>query len=280
MHEILLPASRLIRMRNSYQHPDRATIAARLPLLGRRVPMRAFWRRRSVRQHVADRAIRRAEPLTTPAITAAARVKAGVTATASRTAAAARTATSAVSAARGELRNGRPPRREALRRALPAVASGAIIGALAMYCLDPRNGRRRRALMRDKLAHMRHIFTRHMPHTIERRGRFFAGIARGARHEAAELLVHDDNQPVDDETLVARVRSEALRDERFKAGEIHLDAFQGCVTLRGQLEHPDDIRRLVERAKRVEGVREVRSYLHLPGTTPPNKAQVHSTLPT
>jgi hypothetical protein len=61
----------------------------------------------------------------------------------------------------------------------------------------------------------------------------------------------------------------------IKAGEINVEAYDGCVTLRGQLEHPGDIRRLVEATRRVEGVREVRSYLHLPGTLPPNKAEIY-----
>jgi hypothetical protein len=46
MRDILLPANRLIRFRNSYLHPLQAALAARLPLAGRRVPLRANWRRR------------------------------------------------------------------------------------------------------------------------------------------------------------------------------------------------------------------------------------------
>ncbi|HET6615179.1 MAG TPA: hypothetical protein VFH62_04760, partial [Dehalococcoidia bacterium] len=49
-----------------------------------------------------------------------------------------------------------------------------------------------------------------------------------------------------------------------------------CVTLRGQLEHPDAIRRLVNETAHVDGVREVRNYLHLPGTPPPNMASVYT----
>ena len=42
-----------------------------------------------------------------------------------------------------------------------------------------------------------------------------------------------------------------------------------------QIEHPGDIRRLVGATERVDGVREVRSYLHLPDEPPPNKADVY-----
>jgi osmotically-inducible protein OsmY len=119
-----------------------------------------------------------------------------------------------------------------------------------------------------------------VPRTVERRGRFMRGVAKGLTHEAAEM-VHINGHPdhVDDETLVARVRSEVLRDRDIKAGEIHIDAYEGCVTLRGQLPHAEDIRYLIEATKRVEGVREVRSYLHLPGTLPPNKAESYVHVP-
>jgi hypothetical protein len=49
--------------------------------------------------------------------------------------------------------------------------------------------------------------------------------------------------------------------------------------LRGQLDEPSDIERLVSATKHVDGVNEVRSYLHLPGTPPPNKAEVFERLP-
>jgi osmotically-inducible protein OsmY len=77
----------------------------------------------------------------------------------------------------------------------------------------------------------------------------------------------------DDETLVARVRSEALRDARVRPGEVNIDAYEGCVTLRGQVESEDVMHGLVRAVRHIEGVTAVRSYLHLPGTLPPNKAE-------
>jgi len=165
------------------------------------------------------------------------------------------------------------PRRRLSSRALLV---GAAIGLLAMFYFDPASGRRRRALVRDKFARVRHIFTRDVPRGIEKRARFFGGVARGVGHETAGLVLHDGHHvDVDDETLVARVRSEALRNSNIKSGEVNVEAYQGAVTLRGQIEHPGDIRRLIEATRRVDGVREVRSYLHLPGTLPANKAEVY-----
>jgi hypothetical protein len=154
-----------------------------------------------------------------------------------------------------------------------AILAAASVGALAMYLLDPGQGRRRRALARDQFAHAGHAFE-HARRRMNRRGRFLRGVAKGVGHDAAHLVRHDGHYPLaDNETLVARVRSEVLGDERLKAGEIHVDAYEGCVTLRGQLPDVEAVRRVINAVKHVEGVVEVRSYLHLPGEIPPNKAE-------
>jgi hypothetical protein len=259
MHQILLPSNSLNRLRNSYRFPLQAALAARAPLIGRRVPLRGYWRRQPLQL------MRPAEPMLGHLL----QPVSFASAVCSSVAHVGVTAGGRVVAAT----------RRIDRRATLALA-GASAGALAMFYLDPQQGRRRRALVRDQIAHAGHIFGREVPHTIERRGRYLRGVARGVRHEAAEFVSIDGGHPrVDDETLVARVRSEALRDAGFKAGQINIDAYEGCVTLRGQLEHPDEIRRLINGTKRVEGVIEVRSYLHLPGTLPPNKAESYLHLP-
>jgi hypothetical protein len=254
MHAILLPANRLARLRNSYRFPFQASVLARIPVVGGRVPLRGFWRRAPLR--AADTAERSMDRIV-PSVT---RMGALCSSAALRTVDATRRA--AVAATHAD------------RRAMPALVAGATAGAIGMFYFDPQQRRRRRALVRDRLAHIRNVVTRDVPHRVERRGRFLRGVAKGVTHEAAEIARVNGHREVfaDDETLVARVRSEVLRDRHVHAGEIHVDAYEGCVTLRGQMsEH--EIHDLVEATKRVEGVREVRSYLHTPGTLPPNKAE-------
>jgi len=170
-----------------------------------------------------------------------------------------------------ERRMPRPSRTVATGLAL--VAAGGAAGAFAMYFADPYAGRRRRALVRDRFVHIGHAFTRGFPHRVEKRMRFMRGVATGVRHDAAALVHVDGGHEAlaDDETLVARVRSEVLRDRHVKAGEIHIDAYEGIVTLRGEVPS-HEITDLVSATTRVEGVRGVRNYLHTPGTPPPNKA--------
>ena len=311
MHDILLPSNRLTRLRNSYRFPDEAALVARVPLIGRRVPMRGYWRRRPVhlrelpRQMVisgvgpmSERVgeVRDALPPPPSIRSIGARGLRRASATAAVAVGAAREASSAGASKIASLPSSMPAMpaimrdeggvalavstRTRIRRGVlhrwPIIIS-AIAGALAAYYADPSSGRRRRALMRDRGAHMRNVVTRTIPRRIEKRARFFGGVARGIRHETADFVLHDGHhEQVDDDTLVARVRSEALRSGTIKSGEINVEAYEGCVTLRGQLEHPGNIRRLVEAVRRVEGVREVRSYLHLPGTLPPNKAEIYA----
>jgi hypothetical protein len=176
--------------------------------------------------------------------------------------------------ARAGLREARTAAAKLPRRPIVWVIGAFALGAFLAFFLDSHSGRRRRALVRDKIAHGRRVVRRDVPRIAQKRLRFLGGVAKGVGHNAAELVPHHLRRgAVDDETLVARVRSEALRGNGVRAGEIHVDAYEGCVTLRGQLEDEDEIKRVVAAAGRIEGVSQVRSYLHLPGTPPPNKAE-------
>ncbi|MHB8377543.1 MAG: BON domain-containing protein [Dehalococcoidia bacterium] len=274
MREILLPPNRLTRLWNSYRRPDEAALLARVPLAGRRVPLRALWHRRRVSPTGLLREVARSAPhppgLPTDAFTG---VRARIRGVATRRHAPAAVADEAAA---------RPPYGQSgmhvsarVRRG-SAIAGALALGALLMYYLDPASGRRRRALVRDQFAHARNVVLHRLPGRVEKRGRFIRGVARGIRHEAAGVVLHGGHDGhVDDETLVARVRSEVLGRREVKAGAINVDAYEGTVTLRGQLEHPDEIRRLIDDTGHVEGVRRVRSYLHLPGTLAPNKAEIY-----
>ncbi len=273
MHEILLPQSRLQRIRSTYRHPDQAALLARIPLAGRRVPFRAFWRSRSIDpKRIADHSgsyIREHLPLARQRFQAVGQAATMV-----------RPGDALLAYGRGARRGiargatgARAVARRAPRGRMTAIFGAFALGALLAYFFDAHSGRRRRALVRDKFAHARRVFRRDLLRMAQKRARFFGGVARGVGHNAADFVPHHlRHEFVDDETLVARVRSEALRADGIKAGEIHVDAHEGVVTLRGQLEHPEDIRRIVMAAERIEGVSQVRNYLHLPGTLPPNKA--------
>lgn len=298
MHAFLFPHSRAYRVKESLKHPDQAAILSRLPVVGRRVPMRAMWRRQHVSprrmlghvardgRHMAERRMPSWLPQQGATMMDALRDRVdgrphlGLPHRSSRESYDDGHAHLDVPYHVHEPSVDRAGDDAGMQTgsglsAAPFViaAATALAGAALAYYFDPVSGRRRRALVRDKLARVRNVTTHDVPGRVEKRKRFLQGKVRGVQHGITDIM-HPHRGLTDDDTLVARVRSEALRSARIPAGEIHVDAYEGCVTLRGQLEGDDMIRRLVSATRHIDGVREVRSYLHLPGTLPPNKAEV------
>ncbi|HEY8103130.1 MAG TPA: BON domain-containing protein [Gaiellaceae bacterium] len=73
----------------------------------------------------------------------------------------------------------------------------------------------------------------------------------------------------DDATLKDKVESELFRDEHEIKGAININAQQGVVQLRGEVPSQDLIDALVERTRKIHGVRDVESLLHTPATAAP-----------
>lgn len=145
------------------------------------------------------------------------------------------------------------------------VLGGAALGAIVAYLFDPDRGRGRRAQLRDRiLATIRTATGR-----AERRARKLASDAEGRLMAATR---RGSGGPVDDATLADRVRSTVLGSGDVPAGEVHVGAADGVVTLRGELSDRALIERIVEGTRRVDGVRAVEDLLHVPGETPANKA--------
>jgi hypothetical protein len=67
------------------------------------------------------------------------------------------------------------------------------------------------------------------------------------------------------DAIVQRIEMIATRDLGIPAGQIQAEVEDGYVVLTGRVEHPEQVRRLVTRAQRVRGVRQVENLLDLPG---------------
>jgi osmotically-inducible protein OsmY len=146
---------------------------------------------------------------------------------------------------------------------MPIFAFGTALGALLAYLFDPQNGRRRRHELVDQAA----ARIRAGKRKAERTGRHVAAEAYGAKQKVTHL--HEEPKDLDDATLADKVRSEVFRDTRFPKGEVNVNVYDGVVQLRGELEQPELIEDLVERTRRVVGVRDVESLLHTPRTEAP-----------
>ena len=82
----------------------------------------------------------------------------------------------------------------------------------------------------------------------------------------ADTLKAETKLHPDDQTLVDRVESEIFRDRKKVKGKVNINAEEGVVVLRGELESQDLIDDLVNAVREVDGVRNVENLLHTPDT--------------
>ena len=137
---------------------------------------------------------------------------------------------------------------------------GLAAGAFAIYLLDPDLGRRRRALLRDRLA----ATARRASRRAERLGRYAASTTAATPAKVAHAA--REAQTPSDVALADRVESELFRDPHIPKGDLNIDAVGGVVMVRGQIERPETIDEIEERVRRIPGVKDVRNLMHLPGT--------------
>ena len=140
------------------------------------------------------------------------------------------------------------------------------LGAALAYFLDPDNGRRRRAMTRDRVP----AYFRRGARRAEQVGRTVQSEAYGVAQKARHLNEEQKPQP-DDATLARKVESEIFRGAEVPKGRINVNAENGIVVLRGEVEQPELIKDLEKKTRKVQGVREVENLLHTPGTPAPTR---------
>jgi hypothetical protein len=121
-----------------------------------------------------------------------------------------------------------------------------------MYFLDPERGRRRRALVRDKLAHTTRVST----NALGAAGVDVAHRATGLVARARSIV---SRRPVDDEVLIERVRAKLGRVVAHPHA-ISVVSTDVVVRLHGPVLQ-SEIQRLIRTIARVPGVRRVVNQL-------------------
>jgi osmotically-inducible protein OsmY len=152
------------------------------------------------------------------------------------------------------------------REQLPFYLAAAVGGIAIAYFLDPSGGKRRRHTVRDRAG----ALSRHGL----RRARKLVHHATSDSVGFGQRLVHRLPRPVpdlDDATLAHKVESVLFRDRDVPKGEISINAENGVVFLRGQVERPEIVEELADRVRKVRGVRGVENLLHTRGTPPPKR---------
>jgi hypothetical protein len=154
-------------------------------------------------------------------------------------------------------------RRSRLTLPAAAAAGGVAVGALLEYFLDPRAGRRRRHVARDRALSQLRRGERRAVVRARRAESHAVGVARrtiNRRRRRAE--------PLDDLTLAHKVESQLYRRAGIPKGQVSVNVEDGVVFLRGVLNQ-EDIERVGETGRRIAGVRAVENLIHAPGTPAP-----------
>jgi osmotically-inducible protein OsmY len=155
---------------------------------------------------------------------------------------------------------------EPKREQLPFYLAAAVGGIAIAYFFDTSSGKRRRHTMRDRAGALgRHSF---------RRARKLVDHATSDTYGLGQRLAHRlprATEELDDATLVDKVESIVFRDRDVPKGEININAENGVVFLRGQVDRPELVETLEARVRKVRGVRDVKNLLHTPGSPSPKR---------
>jgi osmotically-inducible protein OsmY len=141
--------------------------------------------------------------------------------------------------------------------------AGTAVGAAAVFFLDPQGGGRRRGLTPEKAVST----VRSTATGAAASAKHAADRAQGAVAAAMPSVGRTDSP--DDVTLTRKVESEIFRSDDAPKGQVSVNAENGVVFLRGEVDDQAWIDRLGDEAGRVDGVKAVRNLLHRPGTDAP-----------
>ncbi|HYZ86710.1 MAG TPA: SRPBCC family protein [Bryobacteraceae bacterium] len=135
-----------------------------------------------------------------------------------------------------------------------SVIGGMALGSGLTYFLDHSRGRRRRAVLRDKVASL----ASHAGDTLRKASRDLSNRGSGAVANVRSALRHSEERP-ENQVLEARVRSKMGRVVSHPAA-IHVFADSGRVTLRGPIL-ADEVDALLRMIRCVDGVQEIDNQL-------------------
>lgn len=150
---------------------------------------------------------------------------------------------------------------------LLSVITGAVAGAIAVYFLDPQQGRARRAQFVDWSGARLRRGWQALNQLGTRTG------SNAAAFPQRMVSLRSGSRPGDDLTLRDRVESEVFRNPDLPKGQINFDVASAIVTIRGQVDNAFQIATVEKAVLKVPGVSGVENLLHVDGTPAPNKAQ-------
>jgi osmotically-inducible protein OsmY len=149
---------------------------------------------------------------------------------------------------------------------------GAGAGAAAQYFLDGQAGRRRRSMARDQGLSLARQRASEAVRKVDNAAGHAKGAVASVKPHGSDSRKHEE---LGDVGLARKVESEIFRPANAPKGKVAVNAENGVVFLRGVVDDRDMIERLAAEAHAVDGVKEVRNLLHLPGTQAPAAPATH-----
>jgi osmotically-inducible protein OsmY len=140
-----------------------------------------------------------------------------------------------------------------------AIGAAGAAGLAAGYFLDPDSGKRRRHIARDRTLGL----IRRGADRTRREAEYRAGQVEG-KVEAAKSKAAPEKPAPNDQALAERVKSEIFERADAPKGSVNVNVEHGVVYLRGEVKRPKQIRKLIDEASRIDGVRGVENLLHTP----------------
>ncbi|HTU36134.1 MAG TPA: BON domain-containing protein [Candidatus Acidoferrum sp.] len=137
---------------------------------------------------------------------------------------------------------------------ISSIGAAGTAAAL-MFFLDPKRGRRRRALVRDKALHL----TKGAGVSLGRAGRDLGNRSWGLAAGTWSLVRPHDS--TDDEVLAERVRSRIGRIVRHTRA-IEISARDGVITLAGDIAQ-SEVPHVMRRVYSVRGVKDVHNQMRI-----------------
>jgi osmotically-inducible protein OsmY len=144
---------------------------------------------------------------------------------------------------------------------LAACGAGLVVG---YFGFGRRQGGHRRPMARDRAR----AALRRRSREAVRRARYLEGVAEGVAHKAAHAVpgVGGHKEEPDDITLAQKVESIAFRRAGVPKDHVSVNAENGVIYLRGQLEGDGQIEELVRATRAIDGVKGVKNLLHTRAT--------------
>ena len=140
------------------------------------------------------------------------------------------------------------------------ATSAFLAGAGTAFVFDPRLGKTRRALVRDRTLGL----LRRARRVGVGKAKYAAGHAQGLAAETRSAVLPRDETAAD-ETVKSRILSDAFRNVPVSTRDVNVDVVDGVATLHGSVSNQSLADDLVREVRKVPGVRDVRQVFTISG---------------